>query len=114
FKPQLEPKSEGVSLQQVASMTFGGLNTIRLVFVNGHFAAGLSSDPSAEGVKVMSLASAMRDGSALLERHLSHYAPIDQDSFSALNAAFFQDGAIVHIGQGVVVERPIHLLFITN
>jgi Fe-S cluster assembly protein SufD len=53
-----------------------------------------------------------RDPGAV-EAHLGRYLEIRRDPFSALNTAFIEDGAYIHIGKGVVLEAPIHLLFIS-
>jgi Fe-S cluster assembly protein SufD len=41
-------------------------------------------------------------------------ASYDLHAFTALNAAFMHDGAVVQIANGVEVDRPIHLLFVTD
>jgi len=35
-------------------------------------------------------------------------------SFTALNTAFVQDGAFIHVPDNVVVETPIHIVFVTG
>ena len=80
-----------------------------LVFLNGHFSPELSD--------CAPLARELAAGSALcglIEQHLGHYADMRRDSFSALNTAFAEDGALVHVPRGVVVERPIYLLFVST
>ena len=34
--------------------------------------------------------------------------------FAALNTAFAEDGAFVHVGRGVSLDAPIHLLFVST
>jgi len=41
-------------------------------------------------------------------------AKFEQHAFTALNTAFISDGAFIEIGNDVVVEQPIHLLFISS
>src|SRR5262249_22391410 len=36
------------------------------------------------------------------------------DAFGALNAAFWRDGAFVHVGAGVKMAEPIHLVFVAT
>src|SRR5437773_8256002 len=43
FKPIFQASSEGLTAEAVSPFTFGGLAANRLVFVNGHYIAGLSS-----------------------------------------------------------------------
>ena len=49
-----------------------------------------------------------------LEAHLGRYLNIQRDPFSALNTAFAEDGALVHLGRGQTLEAPIHLLFVST
>ena len=80
---------------------------IRLVFVDGCYAAELSDLAQTDsGVTVASLAD--RLGDSLVESNFGRYAPYQQDSFVALNTNFFEDGAWVHVAREVTA--PIHLL----
>jgi Fe-S cluster assembly protein SufD len=85
----------------------------RMVFVDGHFAPWLSTRDVPDRVTVNSLRDEIRDGSRAVADHLGRYLDIERDPFCALNTAFVDDGAFVRVGRGVVVERPIHLLFIS-
>jgi Fe-S cluster assembly protein SufD len=100
----------------LAAFTFGGPEGARLVFVNGRYAPGLSSSPRSlpAGLKVMSLAHALTAARDLVEPHLARYADVQQDAFAALNTAFLEDGAFVHIPRGVVLEEPIHCLYVAT
>ena len=85
-----------------------------LVFVDGRFAAELSSAGKLpNGVKVGSLANEIAANPRAVEPHLGRYLNIQRDAFAALNTAFVEDGAYVHIPKGVILESPIHLLFIS-
>ncbi len=85
----------------------------RLVFVHGRYAPSLSSlhEPP-HGVHILDLATAMTESAELVEPHLSRYARYESHAFTALNTAFIDDGAFIHIPDGVIVETPIHLLFV--
>jgi len=88
---------------------------LRLVFVNGHYVDDLSAtDATPHGAVVSSLSAGLTDHPALIEDHLGQLASDDNACFAALNSAFIRDGAFVHVPRGVVVERPIHLLFIST
>jgi Fe-S cluster assembly protein SufD len=50
----------------------------------------------------------------VVEAHLSRYARPDVSAFAALNTAFMRDGGFVHVPAGVVLEQPIHLLFVST
>jgi len=87
----------------------------QLVFVDGHFCAELSSFADLPGgVKVTGLAREIAEAPAQIEPHLGKYLNIQRDPFAALNTAFLEDGAYVHIPRGTVIEGPIYLLFVTT
>jgi Fe-S cluster assembly protein SufD len=85
----------------------------RLVFLNGRLdpaltdLCGLPAGACAGG-----LAAALDARPAAIEPHLGLVVPAPDHAFAALNAALFEDGALVEIGEGVGCERPIHLVFI--
>jgi Fe-S cluster assembly protein SufD len=86
-----------------------------LVFINGRYSRQLSSTNNLpSGITAEGLAERLgRDGSAL-EQHLGRYLDIQRDAFCALNTAFAEDGAYVHIRRGAVIEGAIHLLFVST
>jgi len=101
--------------REIAQFAFPGLGDIQLVFVNGRYAPTLSSPGSpGHGVSVRSLAQAFKDDRDVLEQHLARYAGYHYEAFSALNTAFMEDGAFVHVPRGRVVEKPIRLLYVST
>lgn len=89
--------------------------TNRVVFVNGRFAPELSAVPHAStGVIVMSLAEAIAASHPLVEQHLAKHEDFRADAFTALNMAFAEDGAFVHVKRGAVVDQPIYILYIST
>ncbi len=85
-----------------------------LVFVNGRFRAELSSGAPGAGVRAMDMPRAWRETPELLERHLTRIATSDSASFTALNTAFLDDGAVIHIGADVEAAAPVHLIFVAD
>jgi Fe-S cluster assembly protein SufD len=87
----------------------------QLVFMNGRFARELSLlDKAPDGVKVSSLAAEISSNPGAIEPHLGRYLDSRRDAFCALNTAFVEDGAYVHIRRGTLVEEPIYLLFVST
>ena len=87
----------------------------RLVFVDGRLIRELSSlGLLPEGVRISGLKEEITGNSTVLEEHLGHYLDSRRDPFCALNTAFVEDGAFVHIARGVSLKEPIHLLFVTS
>ncbi len=86
-----------------------------LVFVDGRFRPALSSSEElAPGVTAGSLTRALDHRSAVVERYLGRLADLEEHPFAALATAFLADGAFVHVPRGIVLERPLHLLFIAT
>ena len=86
----------------------------RLVIVNGRFVPELSRTTGLpEGMRFGSLASAIQDDPDVVARHLGTIADFDARAFPALNTAFLEDGAFVHVPEGVVIEEPLLLLFVS-
>jgi Fe-S cluster assembly protein SufD len=87
----------------------------QLVFVNGRFARELSLlNNLPAGVKVNSLAGEISSNPGAIEPHLGRYVDVRRDAFCALNTAFVEDGAYVHIPRGTLVQEPICLLFVST
>ncbi len=104
-----------VSRTEIARFVFGHAEWTTLVFVNGALSESLSSiGPLPDGVRVGSLAEALRDDEGLLEKHLSRHAPVEGSPFTALNTAFVREGGVVHVKAGVDLTRPVHLIFLTT
>jgi len=115
FKPVFQAPPDGLTPETVARFTFGRLPAARLVFVDGHYVAGPSATgPLEPGVVIGSLAAALAGDSGPLEQHLGRWAHEEAGPFTALNTAFFQDGAFVHVPPGKILQAPIHLLFIST
>ncbi len=115
FKLTTLGSASGVTREVIEKFTFGGMKCSRLVFVNGHFVEGLSSLTALpKGVIALSLARTLKSDGDLLYKHLGKYVKGDENGFTALNSGFMQDGAFVSIPDGVVVEEPIHLLFVST
>jgi Fe-S cluster assembly protein SufD len=86
----------------------------RLVFVNGRLDPAQSDlGGLASGVRATSLAAALRERPAALERHLGKCGVFDDHAFAALNAALFEDGALVEIDAGAQAERTLNLAFLS-
>lgn len=87
---------------------------IRLVFVNGVYAPKLSSVAELpEGLIVSNLAQLP----VTHRSKVSHYLATKEgvtDVFTALNTAGIIDAAVVWVAKNMVVETPIHLLFLSD
>jgi Fe-S cluster assembly protein SufD len=113
--PAPEAAATEVDIARLRGFTLGSLATHRLVFVNGHHAAGLSSIQSLpKGVVVCNLRTALVHHAEALEQGLGQLAHPQDSGFTALNDAFFDDGGFVRLAPGAVLDLPVHLVFIST
>jgi len=86
-----------------------------LVFIDGCFAPSLSSiGQLPRGVTVASLSAEIAKNPSAIEPHLGRYLSVQRDPFCALNTAFIEDGAYIHVAKSVVLEAPIYLLYVST
>jgi Fe-S cluster assembly protein SufD len=106
----LPRKGAPVSEDVIKRLSFGQeWNTV--VFVNGSLER---IDVGAQNVAITSLAAEIARDSEVVKRHLSKLATPESASFTALNTALVTDGAVIRIPADTKIERPIHLLFISD
>lgn len=109
-----DPDVIRITPQQIEPYRLGPEREILLVFVNGFFAEHLSDTRGLpDGVAVWSLADALAGKRSIVEDHFERY---NHDGYSALvdlNTAFTENGAVVDVAAGALVETPIHLLFVS-
>ncbi|HLJ15127.1 MAG TPA: Fe-S cluster assembly protein SufD [Bryobacteraceae bacterium] len=133
FHPPLEANAEVDDAAQVAGLIQRlPRDEYFLVFINGRYAPTLSSElqlttaartgPVSDGFPagggkdrliVTGLRDAFTTAGSLCEPHIGRYADYRKHAFIALNTAFLDDGAFVHIPNDMVVERPIHLIYVS-
>lgn len=79
-------------------------NAIELVFVNGVFAPELSSlDQLPKGLTI---------GGTPPE--LGQLVTPHSAAFAAINAAMLRDVAVIRVGRGISIDRPIHVMFLST
>jgi len=113
----LAAKTGDIKRDELAAFSFATGQTAAwytMVFVNGRFAPELSDCAKLpNGVKLWDLASAWTKAPDVVDR-IGKITSYDLNAFTALNTAFMHDGAVVQIAKETEVDRPIHLLFITD
>ena len=101
FKAEIAPTADLARFLSTA-------DTHKLVFVNGVFDQGLSSlDSLPAGVTLQPLARAEGVTPGQLAEYEGH--PV-----TALNSAFWQDGLFLEVAEGVALDRPVEIFFLTD
>lgn len=109
--PPFEKGGMGGILTAVNELALDG--THLLVFVDGHFAPGLSRvNRLPAGVVVSGLAEILGKRPEMAEALLS--SEPYPNGFAALNSAFMTDGAVVYLPAGTALEQPVHALFLAT
>jgi Fe-S cluster assembly protein SufD len=113
FQPILCLESHGVTKNDIESYTLE--HAIRLVFIDGLFSPELSDvPPLASGIEIGSLAEKLKRHPETIQQYINTMVMGEENAFTALNAAFLWDGACIFIPRGVILEKPIHLLFVAT
>lgn len=114
FRALTAPTAALPSPRELAGITFDNQDWPELVIVDGYFAPSLSSGAAPEGVTLVGLHDAIQGPqAAIVKKHLNQYLG-ERNAFTALNSAFLQDGAFVHVAKNVAIASPIHLLFVAT
>lgn len=113
------------SLRTIAGRTYTGAagtatfqptastGSIVVAFVDGKFRADLSRLSSVDGVEIASLAEKLNGGDSFVEQHLGALAAIEEHPFAAAATALLEDGVLIHLRAGAMVEQVIELAFHT-
>lgn len=112
--PANSVSAESVSETSIESLLLASLDADVLVFVNGQFVPPLSAVRTRQtGARIGSLAAALATEPVLVREHIGSVARIEDNVFIALNTGAFADGAFIHLPAGQLIQRPIHILFVS-
>ena len=106
------PDAAAQARAEGAGQLLADIESRRLVFVAGALVPELSDlDDVEPGLVIRSMAEALETGDPLLTAHLGKVVP-SEDVAVALNTAFMTGGVLIHVAPDVVIERPLHLVFV--
>jgi Fe-S cluster assembly protein SufD len=97
----------------ILARTFDDSDCLRVVLVNGRVTGGIPARLP-RGVRISSLADAAREHPESVRTLLNSGVKIDDQRFAALNTAFLADGLYVELADGVVLDRPIHVVHVAE
>ena len=109
-------ETSGLTAEQFAPLAYEEAAASRLVFVNGHYRADLSSvEALPAGVAVLTWGEVWQSEYAdIVKEHLARGADYQEHALTALNTALFDGGAFIYVPQEVKVDAPIHLAFVAS
>lgn len=108
------PKNETpIEWKDVKQYFLNGVDTYKIVFINGVFSSHLSSTTH-DGLDVCLLSSALTKPKykMVIDTYFNQVANTS-DSLTNLNTAFASEGVYVNIPKSTVVSKPIEVLFFT-
>ncbi len=85
-----------------------------ITFVNGEWSEMNTHLPKQDGVVVSNLLFAFETEYAGVKNYFGKYLSLEKNIFSALNTASFTDGLFVEVAKGVVLDKPIVCLYLTD
>ena len=101
-----------VTAAQLDGLSLAGDGFHEVVFVDGHFSESLSTIGNVpEGTILGGLYANL--GSAIVHAHLNRHAT-NRSAYTTLNTANVKDGALVYLPRNVVLDAPVHLLFVST
>ena len=109
----LTPKQEfHITKEQLDQLHLGEEHFDFIVFVNGKFQKALSKI-SVENAEFLTLNNAFSSNKDLVEKYFNQIKP-KNTAFTALNDALYSDGFFLFVPKNTVIEKPIHLFYISE
>jgi Fe-S cluster assembly protein SufD len=113
--PHARSGPASLSPADITALVIGDPAWHRLVFVNGRFEASLSAFAGLPAeVRISTLAEALKESPEFVAEHLGKLASGEGQTFTAFNTAFAQDGVVIHVPRGEIVEAPVHIVHIAD
>jgi Fe-S cluster assembly protein SufD len=113
FVPTDEPIT-ALQPEDIEDVLIPGLQSHRVVLVNGRYLAGLSEPGQLPaGVRIGGLQQILRSDPDALRDRVNGVVGDTQPLFAALNTADLDDGLVVLLDRGAVVSQPIELIHLS-
>src|SRR5262245_47926689 len=108
-----------LSPELVDALPYADSTPHRVVVVNGRYSPELSRVGGLpRGVTAGSLAAAINSelqaDREIVQRYVGQLADFNTRPFAALNTAFLEDGAYIHVPDGLVLDQPVQILFLSS
>ena len=100
--------------EQLEAFNIDGLNSLKVIIVDGEYDTQLSTQSFPQGLTLQSLADMLDEQPEHAAGHINQLLPESTHGFMALNTAFVKNGVWIETAKGVTVEQPIELIFIST
>jgi Fe-S cluster assembly protein SufD len=110
----LFPKSDPtVAYADIKKYLVHQIDAYRVIFIDGVYSSHLSQTTH-EKYDVCLMSSALNSPKykEVIEKHFNKIAA--QDGLSSLNTAFAREGAYIHVGENVIVNKPVEIVYFST
>ncbi len=110
----LKTQKTDIDQKHVNNLTIHKLNSQKVVFVNGYYAADKSMQSSDNRIVVCSMSEAKEKHPELVAKYFNKSDAEKDNIFSALNVAYAETGFFIYIPKNIQTEQVIHVLNFTD
>ncbi len=108
---ELSPKDVDLKIEEVKPYITDAFDTYKIVFVNGIYNKNLSSIDD-KYIKTLSSVLNNEEYKDLIQTYYNKVAK--QDAMTALNTAFANEGAFIHLPKGVALDKPVQMVYLAT
>ncbi len=114
FIPAFNIDKQNVTKEGIKKYFFSGFDFYTMTFINGIYSEELSDLQNLQkGVTVNSLSKLLRSNPKVISEQITKFVKTE-NAFNLLNRVYSTDGAVVIVPDGVIVEKPIQILFLNG
>jgi len=111
YRHYLQPKSIDFNLEDMFKCDVPELNTQVILLLNGWYSKSNKPLYHFEGGAIVgSLREAAKQHPDIVKKHYNQYAHWQENTFTALNTAFAQDGVFFYVPKNVTLEVPVQII----
>jgi Fe-S cluster assembly protein SufD len=111
---RLQTGGDELKENDIKKFLIKGLDVNLIVIVNGKYSELLSKIKTEDKFYVNSLKKSFDEQKELVLKYFAKSSGNLNDSFTALNTAFADDGVLIHIPKNTIVEKPFLILNLTG
>jgi len=113
FGEQIVAPEPNVNKEEIDSILPENLNANLIIILNGKYSPDYSNIEAVQGLSVMGFNQAKRSDENIL-KHISSSVDKIFDPFAALNTASLNDGIVIKIENGLQINKPLHIAYISD